>query len=262
VDLLPRAGNLVEALQADGYRDLRDVPAKRLTNDMHRRVFDATLSGLAYFDQAATAALAGLRPPFAYLDFETISSAVPELIGTKPYEQLPFQWSVHVEHSRETVKHAEFLAIENFGNFAAMAHALVAAIPAEGPIFAYNAGFEAGVLERLADRVPQHAAALRAFGLRLVDLLPVTRAAYYHRDMRGSWSIKSVMPTIDPSLGYAHLDEVREGDAAQRAFMALRGGTLSGEKSAALRAALLAYCRHDTWVMVILRRFLCAHRAW
>jgi hypothetical protein len=87
--------------------------------------------------------------------------------------------------------------------------------------------------------------------------LPAVRAAYYHRDMRGSWSIKSVMPTIDASLAYEQLDEVQEGEGAQRAFWELRGAAVTPERAGILRAALLRYCRHDTWVMVILRRFLC-----
>jgi len=65
------------------------------------------------------------------------------------------------------------------------------------------------------------------------------------------------MPTIDRGLGYEHLDEVQEGDGAQRAFLALRSGTLTEDREKALRAALLKYCRHDTWAMVMLRRFLC-----
>ena len=257
VDLLPRGGNIVEALVADGYRDLRDVPVNRLTNEMHRRVFDATVSGLAFFDVAATVELRGLPSPFGYLDFETISYSVPELIGTRPFEQVPFQWSVHVEHSPDDVRHAEYLAIENFGDFEAMAQALMAALPVSGPIFAYNASFEERVVMRLAEWAPTHAAGLRALAGRLVDLLPVTRAAYYHRDMRGSWPIKSVMPTIDARLGYEFLDEVQEGDGAQRAFLELRGNDVTRERSLALRSALLRYCRHDTWVMVVLRRFLC-----
>jgi hypothetical protein len=212
---------------------------------------------LAFFDVAATVELRGLPSPFGYLDFETISYSVPELIGTRPFEQVPFQWSVHVEHSPDDVRHAEYLAIENFGDFEAMAQALMAALPVSGPIFAYNASFEERVVMRLAEWAPTHAAGLRALAGRLVDLLPVTRAAYYHRDMRGSWSIKSVMPTIDARLGYEFLDEVQEGDGAQRAFLELRGNDVTRERSLALRSALLRYCRHDTWVMVVLRRFLC-----
>jgi hypothetical protein len=257
VDVLPRGGQAVAALLADGYQDLRDVPVKRLTDDLHRRVYDATASGLAFFDLAATAELRSLSSPFSYLDFETISFSVPEIIGTRPYEQLPFQWSVHAEYSAEDVRHAEYLAIKSFGDFEALAVALIAALPAVGSIFAYNASFEEGVLLRLAQLVPAQAVVLRALAERLVDLLPITRAAYYHRDMRGSWSIKNVMPTIAPQLGYEHLDMVQDGDGAQRAFLELRSATVSAEREQALRAALLKYCRHDTWVLLVLRRFLC-----
>jgi hypothetical protein len=104
VDLLPRGGKTVEALIADGIRDLRDVPAKRLTSEMHQRVYEATRSGLPFFDWAATAPLRKLLRPYSFLDFETISYSVPEIIGTRPYEQLPFQWSVHVEDAAGEVR--------------------------------------------------------------------------------------------------------------------------------------------------------------
>jgi hypothetical protein len=252
VDGLPRGGEATDALLADGYRDLREVPAEELTNEMHRRVHAATVSGVAYFDAAATTELRQLPYPFAYLGFETIGFSVPEIVDTRPYEQLPFQWSVHVETAPGDVRHLEYLAIESFGDFEALASALLAALPAKGPIFAYNAGFEERVLVRLAELVPAQAAALRGLAERLVDLLPVARAAYYHRDVRGSWSIKSVMPTIDRGLGYEHLDEVQEGDGAQRAFLELRGTGVTPERAQALRSALLRYCRHDTAVMVAL----------
>jgi hypothetical protein len=92
-----------------------------------------------------------------------------------------------------------------------MANTLIAALPSSGPIFAYNASFEAGVLEFLAYRVSSAADTLRAYVARLVDLLPVTKEAYYHRDMKGSWSIKSVVPTIAAELGYEHLGKLCTG---------------------------------------------------
>jgi hypothetical protein len=256
IDLLPRGGNTVDELAVEGYRDLREVPANRLTNEMHRRVHQATLSGAAYFDDSASAKLRQLPLPYAYLDFETIGFSVPEVIGTRPFEQLPFQWSVHVERAPDDVRHTEYLAIESFGDFAALTHALVDAIPPQGPVFAYNASFEKGVLSRLAELVPAQAAALGGLAERLVDLLPVTRQAYYHRDMRGSWSIKSVVPTIAAELSYESLGEVQEGDGAQLAFLQLRSRQLTPARDNVLRSALLRYCAHDTWVMIVLRRFL------
>ena len=257
VETLPRGGKTLASLLNDGYRDLLGVPSERLTNDNHRRVHEATTSGIAYFDPAATTELRRLGYPRAYLDFETISFSVPEIIGTKPFEQLPFQWSVHVEFADADIRHFEYLAIESFGDFDALADALIAVFPAVGPIFAYNAGFEERVLRQLATRAPAHAQALISLGDRLVDLLPITRRAYYHRDMQGSWSIKNVMPTIAANLGYSELGEVQEGGAAQIAFLELRGKEVDPERATTLRDALLAYCRHDTWVMIILRRFLC-----
>jgi hypothetical protein len=258
VKLLPRSAKTVEALVAEGYADLADVPADRLSGKIHQRIHQATVTGEVYFDVTATQELKGLHYPLAYLDFETIGLAVPEVIGARPYEQWPFQWSVHVEESPGQVRHAEYLAIDSFGDFAALSQALVAALPDSGPIYAYNAPFERGVLERLAERVPALASTLRELAERLVDLLPITRAAYYHRDMKGSWSIKDVLPTIDPSLSYEDLGEIAAGDAAQLAFMTARDPTLPAARRRELEEGLKRYCERDTWGMVVLRRFLSA----
>ncbi len=257
VELLPRAGKRVEALLAAGYTELRHVPGELLPGEVHQRVLQATVSGEVYFDLAATASLRDLAMPRAYLDFETIGLAVPEIIGTHPYQALPFQFSLRVERSATQLEHVEYLAVDSFGDFKAMAEALLAGMPDFGPVFAYNAPFEHRVLTELADRVPQYALELRRVADRLQDLLPVTRSAYYHRDMKGSWSLKAVLPTIAPQLSHGQLAEVQEAGGAQLAFMLLRGGRLGAERYDALRSALLEYCGRDTWGLVVLRRFLC-----
>jgi hypothetical protein len=258
VDLLPRGGKTLRVLAAAGYAELQQVPVELLPGELHQRVHRATVSGVAYFDAAATAGLREQAPPRAYLDFETIGLAVPEIIGTRPYQQLPFQFSLHVERTGAEVEHVAYLAIDSFGDFGAMAGALLAAVPEDGPVFAYNAPFEQRMLCELADRLPAHAAALRQVAGRLVDLLPVTRSAYYHRDMKGSWSLKAVLPTIAPQLDYGGLaPEVQEAGGAQLAYMLLRAGRLTEARAAALRSALLRYCERDTWGLVVLRRFLC-----
>ena len=257
VELLPRGGKVVEALVEAGYADLTQVPEHLLSNAVHLRVRQATVSGETFFDPAPTLDLRKLNYPMAHLDFETIGLAIPEIIGTRPYEQLPFQWSLHVEESATRVRHAHFLGLDNFGDFEALARPLMAALPDAGPVFAYNAPFERGVLDGLADRVPSLASGLRDISARLVDLLPITRAAYYHRDMKGSWSIKAVLPTIDPGLDYADLGEVQEGGGAQLAFLQMRAGPVSAARREELIRALLKYCERETWGLVVLRRFLC-----
>lgn len=257
VELLPRGGKIVPALRAEGYSDLMQVPLGRLRGAVHQRVHEATLTGQVYFDAAATRALRKLSYPMAYLDFETIGLAVPEFIGTHPYDPWPFQWSLHVEESAGELRHAEYLAPEKLADVAELSNALLRAIPDSGPVLAYNASFEKAMLLRLAARVPVHANALRELAARLVDLLPITRAAYYHRDMQGSWSIKAVLPTLAPALAYEQLDEVREGDGAQRALLELRAGELSAPRRASLEQSLRRYCERDTWALVLLRRYLC-----
>jgi hypothetical protein len=257
VQLLPHGGRIVQRLVDAGFDDLRTVPAERLSGALHRRVHQATLSGEPFFDPAAAAPLRALQFPMAYLDFETLGLAVPEIIGTRPYEQLPFQWSLHVEESAASVRHAEYLAAEAFGDQQALARALLAAVPESGPVFAYNARFENSVLQALAERVPAWGNALRELAGRLVDLLPITRAAYYHRDMRGSWSLKAVLPTIDSTLDYANMDEVREGEQAQLAYMKLLDAAVDAAEKQRLALALRRYCERDTWALVVLRRFLC-----
>jgi Domain of unknown function(DUF2779) len=257
VELLPRGGKSVEALLAAGYEELRDVPVELLPGEVHQRVLQATVTGEPYFDVPATACLRELALPMAYLDFETIGLAVPEIIGSRPYQAVPFQFSLHVERSATQVEHVEYLALDSFGNFTALAEVLLKGLPDSGPVFAYNAPFERRVLSDLADRVPRFEADLRRVADRLVDLLPVTRSAYYHRDMKGSWSLKAVLPTIAPHLNYGQLGEVQEAGGAQLAFMLLREGKLTAARKEALSRALLEYCGRDTWGLVVLRRFLC-----
>lgn len=256
LSILPRGGELVAELAAEGYEDLRDVPAERLKSKDHKRVHAATVSGRAAFDVNATAELRKLAPPFAYLDFETMTSAVPEIIGTRPYEQCPFQWSMHVESADGVLGHAEYLATDNFTDIEALASALLAALPDSGPVFVYNRTLEQAALQLLARLVPLLAPALGAVVDRLVDLLPITKAAYYHPDMLGSWSIKKVLPTIDSSLGYDGL-EVQDGGAAQLVFLELRDPATTAERREELAAALRTYCQRDTYAMVVLRRILC-----
>ena len=257
VSILPRGGKLIAELASEGYEDLRDVPAERLRSKEHKRVHAATVSGQASFDVAATTGLRKLAPPFAYLDFETMTSAVPEIIGTRPYEQCPFQWSLHIESPDGTLRHAEYLASESFGDLQKLASALLAALPDAGPVFVYNQTFEKGVLQLLTRLVPRLASSLHEVIDRLVDLLPITKAAYYHPDMLGSWSIKKVLPTVNSSLGYESF-KVQDGTAAQLAFLELRNPETSSGRREELTKGLIAYCERDTYAMVVLRRFLCS----
>ncbi len=254
VTILPNGGGR-RWLEA-GIDDLLQVDAAALTNPVHRRVYDATLSGATFHDAAAArAAIGEWSWPRAWLDFETIAFAVPRWVGTRPYQQVPFQFSVHVEQEDGRIDHHAFLSLDGQDPRRGCAEALIKALPEDGAIIAYSAGFERGRMRELADAFPDLAAALSARADRIVDLLPVTRATWYHRDQRGSWSIKAVLPTVAPDLDYGGL-EVKDGGQAQMAWLEISEGA-DPARRAELERALLAYCERDTWAMVVLARRLC-----
>ncbi|MDD2770340.1 MAG: DUF2779 domain-containing protein [Methylococcus sp.] len=247
--LLPHPGKLKAELEAEGYRDLREVPPERLTQSKHRRIQRVALSGEAELDPAAAAALSEHGYPRYYLDFESIQFAVPCWAGTRPYQQLVFQWSCHVEDSPGELRQLEFLDGSGDDPRRPFAEALIAAAGKRGPIFVYNIGFERSCVNRLAESFPNLSAPLLAIAGRMVDLLPLARNHYYHPAMDGSWSIKSVLPTLAPDLDYQTLP-VQHGAMAQEAYAELIAPGTAPERRAELRRNLLAYCRLDTLAMV------------
>lgn len=259
VNLLPRTGRTVAAEWASrGVLDLRDVPASELKSPQHERIRQATVTGEVYHDlKGAIRDTADWAWPRAYLDFETIAPAVPRWVGTGPYQQIPFQFSCHIEEQTGELGHSGFLSLDGADPRRGCAEALVAALGGDrcGTIIAYNAAFERRCVLDLAEAFVDLAPDLRALAARIVDLLPVTRNHYYHRDQRGSWSIKAVLPTVAPELAYDDL-QVKDGGAAQIAWFEAANPYTDDKRRAELRAGLEAYCERDTWAMVVLLRRL------
>ncbi|MEO8464500.1 MAG: DUF2779 domain-containing protein [Gammaproteobacteria bacterium] len=192
--------------------------------------------------------------PRFYLDFETISHAVPAFAGTRPYEALPFQWSCHIETAPKGERHAEFLDTSGAPPMRAFAESLLTTLGATGPIVVYT-DYERRMLASLANRYPDLAVQLNAAIARLVDLHPPTKQHYDHAALNGSWSLKAVLPTVAPDLDYAKLGEVRDGLAAQRAYVEASAPNTAAPRRDALRRALLDYCRQDTLALVRLVEF-------
>ncbi len=255
VSVLPKRGTINAWLQAEGYRDLLDVPPKALQHPLHQRIYQTTLTDKPYLSPGAAKTLGKLSWPRYYLDFETIQFAAPIWVGTHPYQQLPFQWSCHIEQAYGLVDHLEFLDISGSSPLRVFAESLIAAIPDDGgAILGYNVSFEKGVMNSLAIIFPDLADPLTKLASRCTDLLTIAREHYYHRDMKGSWSIKAVLPTVAPDLDYANLD-VQHGTMAQDAYLeAIHPDTLPARK-AVLRRGLLAYCQRDTLALVRLAAF-------
>lgn len=252
VTLLPNGGRTVEGLLAEGYRDLRDVPESLLGNPRHQRIAAASRSGEAYVDPALRKALKALSWPRYFLDFESISFPVPRWLGTRPFQQVPFQFSCHVQTSaRATPQHHSYLDIEDSRPEARLAKRLVECVGDVGPILVWNRSFEATVLRRMAEAQPKLRDRLLQLVDRLVDLFPLYREHYYHPQQLGSWSLKAVLPTVAPQLTYDGL-EVGNGLDAQVAYLSLLQGGLSAVEQQTLRAQLESYCENDTAGLVAL----------
>jgi hypothetical protein len=241
VTLLPnRAGKqAAAALIVAGYQDLRDVPAEQLAQPQHRRMHAATMSGKPFHDAAGfSAAIANWTFPRYFLDFETISHAIPPWAGTRPYQQIPFQYSCRIEAAAGGLDHKAFLDLTGTDPSRACAEALVADIGEIGAIITYNVSFERSCIEALAARFADLRGPLLLRAARLVDLLPLVQTHYYHRDMRGSFSIKAVLPAAVPALSYKDLEGVQDGQTAQAAYRVAIAAGVSPEAQAALHEQL------------------------
>lgn len=256
VEILPWTSAIETQLIAEGYTDLRQVPGDRLTDHKLQRVWRATVEGRPYTDPALGIVLSEMSWPRAYLDFETIQFPVPRWAGTRPYQQLPFQFSCHVEHSNDRLDHYPFLDISGDPPFLRLVEVLLEATSIPGPIVTYG-HFEKMVIGILAELVPGYSGHLMALRERIVDLLPLLRKHYYHPAMKGSWSIKAVLPTVVPELDYCHLGDVRDGGGAQAAYLECIDKGVDPIRRAKLEKDMLDYCGLDSLAMVeLVRHFL------
>jgi hypothetical protein len=242
---------LRERLAAAGIDRIADIPDDFPLGPMQDRARRAWRTCSLQVEPDLVAALAVAGPPADYVDFETALPAIPLYAGTRPYQHVPFQWSLHRLEAAGRVTHAEFLADARSDPRPAFADALLAALrESNGPVLVWSS-FESDRLAELADTLPARAAEIAAVRARLVDLLPVVRAHVYHPAFMGSFSIKRVAPVLSPGVGYDDLEGVADGTAAATALARLaRGMVESADEQAALRRALLAYCKRDTLALL------------
>lgn len=258
IEWLPRLGKKAQKLAEQGVMDMREVP-DHLLNAMQRRVKNHTLQNTSYFDIASTRAVLSQKTfPAYFLDFETINFAVPIWAGTRPYQQVPFQYSLHVMQANGDMQHFAFLDISGNDPSRRFAEQLITQCGHAGPVYVYNAGFEGARLTELAKRFAEFSEGLMAIKSRLFDLLPLAREHYYHPSQQGSWSIKKVLPALVPELSYSQLEGVQDGGMAMGAFVEALQPTTSPERKSQIESQLLAYCQQDTWAMVkIFEAFVC-----
>jgi hypothetical protein len=195
--------------------------------------------------------LENLTYPIYHLDFETYQQAIPEYKGIKPFEQIPFQYSLHIEYEDGTLIHKEYLSQDSIDSRYELAQKLCGDIPSDVTVLAYNMSFEKGVIKRLANLFPELSQHLLAINENMQDLMtPFQKKWYVTPSMQGSYSIKYVLPALVPEFekAYKELEGVQNGSQAMNAFANL--SKLSDEEKQKMRTSLLEYCKLDTLAMV------------
>jgi hypothetical protein len=194
----------------------------------------------------------GLSYPLYHLDFETIQLAIPPWDDTRPYIQIPTQYSLHIEHRPGEVEHREYLGDGITDPRRAIAEQLCSDIPPDACVLAYNKTFELGRIKALAELFPDLSAHLMSIHRNIQDLMiPFSKGYYYAWILRGGYSIKDVLPALcgdDPELDYNALNLVHNGDEAMNTYPLL--AAMPPDEQEQTRYALLTYCRLDTLAMV------------
>ena len=252
IGYLPRLhASAMEKLEEMGVQSIEDIPADFELSAVQRRACTAIQTGQPWFSPDLKREFESLKFPLYFMDFETINPAIPRFSGMRPYDQLPFQWSVHVQRQPGgTPEHFEFLAMDSGDPRTSFISSLCEALgDSDGSIIVYNEQFESERLWELAGWLPEYTDRIRAIQRRLWDLLPVVRNHVYHPRFGGSFSLKTVLPALVPDMTYEGM-EVPDGQAAGLAWEAMIGGNSSEADRQAMRKALLDYCGQDTLALV------------
>jgi hypothetical protein len=233
-------------LYRQGVIRLEDVPLDSL-NLMQRMQVEYFLDKKSHADpKKIREFLEKVGYPVCFLDFETFASAIPLFDGTRPYQQVPFQYSLHrIDAEGEEPKHFEYLAQPGPDPRKEIAEKLLGEIPEGACVLVYNMAFEKRVLKELGESLPGLRKRLNAVAEGMIDLMePFRRRDIYHWRMNGSYSLKSVLPVLVPEMTYEGL-EISDGAMASGAYFTMGEMSDSAELSR-LRKALLKYCRQDT----------------
>ncbi len=194
--------------------------------------------------------LDALKGTLYYLDFETFQVGIPLYDGTKPYQQIPFQFSCHIVDKAKT-KHKSFLASSSNDPRKEFLLSLKEALGDDGLIVTYNQSFEKTRLKEIAEALPEFKEWVEKTLPRFIDLWePFRNFYYYHPKQAGSGSIKDVLPALT-GKDYRNLD-IADGEAATTAFLNMTFGDTPNEQKPKIRADLEKYCAMDTEAMILI----------
>jgi hypothetical protein len=246
---LRRKGVNKYGLYRQGIIEMKDIPINIL-NKSQRLQVEAFLNKAEKVDKDAIQTfLDKLFYPVCFLDFETFYTAIPLFDGIRPYQQVPFQYSLHIQDGKGAeLKHFEYLAEPHKDPRRELLIKLIESIPKKSCIITYT-DFEAERLRGLAEWFPEYKDRIESLIENIRDIsLPFRKMDYYHWQMNGSYSIKEVLPVLVPEMNYKGM-AISDGGMAIDAYFAM--SSISDQQEIEnIRRNLLEYCKLDTLAML------------
>lgn len=254
---LARIGNskkkLTELIDSRVY-NISEIPESIKLSDIQQNQKDIHVSQIPIIDlHSIKSELNSLTYPLYFLDYETYPPAIPLFKGFKPYQQIPFQFSLHVLESPEKeLSHFEYLHTEKSDPSKNVIAKLKEYIGQKGSVIVWSKRFEKSINSELAERHPEDTFFLNDLNERIYDLMDIfQKQLYVHPGFKGKTSIKKVLPVLAPSLSYKDL-EIQEGGAAMEAWYNLVFKENTAEKKELVVKNLLNYCCLDTYAMYVI----------
>jgi hypothetical protein len=238
-------------LYQGGYTTIAEIPANNALDRNANLHIQALKTKKVLIDHnGIDRFLSTVHYPLFFMDFESFMPAIPIYDKTKPYQHIPFQYSIHYKAAADApLEHMEFLAEQGLDPRKFFLENLLKHTSTKGSILVYDALMERNILNGLKKDFPEYTAEIDVRLARIVDLvLPFQERYYYHPAMRNSVSIKNVLPALVPELNYSSL-LISSGSIAMTAFELLQTET-DMFKIIEIREQLLAYCKMDTLAMV------------
>lgn len=253
---IPRALNKWKLYQDNRYT-LERLTEADFNSEKQKRALRCYQTNLPYFDRyAAQHALQAWTHPISYFDLEAVSYPIPRYHKSKPYQDLPFQFSCHIQNDPGTaLEHHEFLFDDNDDPRLAFIRQMLKILPPKGSIVVYNQTYEKSRFEDLAKDFPEYADEINRLILRIVDLAETVKDSVYHPEFLGSFSIKKVGPALlGEDAGYHHL-AIGSGLEAVFQYQELISMETNDPRRASIRKNLLTYCKQDSLLMVHLHKW-------